>query len=193
MRKLEIDYDFIDKIYESEGKYKLKRYIKDNPFNTAIVSGFVAKDLFLGFTGAYTPEETAVTIASYIGTMSVILFLLENLRLRLRERTTGKTREENAEDELRELAVQLNNLGIEINLDDLKEAIVYHKKYRLRKDGKPGIIRERYIEVPVSNSNNNMNNETASIKEEHAIGTDSYVLTLDTPKKQMVYRPAFNV
>ena len=119
MRKLEIDYDFIDKIYESEGKYKLKRYIKDNPFNTAIVSGFVAKDLFLGFTGAYTPEETAVTIASYIGTMSVILFLLENLRLRLRERTTGKTREENAEDELRELAVQLNNLGIEINLDDL--------------------------------------------------------------------------
>ena len=24
MRKLEIDYDFIDKIYESEGKYKIK-------------------------------------------------------------------------------------------------------------------------------------------------------------------------
>ena len=30
MRKLEIDYDFIDKIYESEGKYKIKRFMMED-------------------------------------------------------------------------------------------------------------------------------------------------------------------
>lgn len=125
--------------------------------------------------------------------MSVILLLLESINQRLKENMTGKTQEERAEDELRELAVQLNNLNISVNLDDLKEAIVYHKKYSLRKDGKPGIIRERYIEVPLSENYNNINSDTASIKEEHVMGSRSYVLTLDTPKKQMVYRKAFSV
>ena len=48
MRKLEIDYDFIDKIYESEGKYKLKRYINNNKFTDAVIAGFVDKDIMLG-------------------------------------------------------------------------------------------------------------------------------------------------
>ena len=192
MKKLEINYDFIDKINESEGKYKIKRFINNNKFTDAIIAGFVTKDIILGATGALSPEQTAVKVTSYLATMIVILSLLELINKNLKERITGKTQEERAEDELRELAVQLNNLGIEINLEDLKEAVIYHKKYKLRKDGKPGVIRERYIEVPVSNSNN-INSDSASIKEEHIIGARSYVLTLDTPKKQMVYRKAFSV
>lgn len=192
MKKLEINYDFIDKINESEGKYKIKRFINNNKFTDAIIAGFVTKDIILGATGALSPEQTAVKVTSYLATMIVILSLLELINKNLKERITGKTQEERAEDELRELAVQLNNLGIEINLEDLKEAVIYHKKYKLRKDGKPGVIRERYIEVPVSNSNN-INSDSASIKEEHIMGTRSYVLTLDTPKKQMVYRKAFSV
>lgn len=193
MRKLEIDYDFIDKISESEGKYKVRRYLKDNKFTDAIIAGFVTKDIILGVTGNVSPEQTALTVATYLATMSVILFSLEKIRLRLRETATGKTREERAEDDLRYLVFQLNNLNIELNLDDLKEANVYHKNYRLKKEGIPGIIRERYIEVPVSNSNNNINNDTASIKEEHVMGSSNYVLTLDSPKRQMVYRNAYNM
>ena len=192
MKKLEINYDFIDKINESERKYKIKRFINNNKFTDAIIAGFVTKDIILGATGALSPEQTAVKVTSYLATMIVILSLLELINKNLKERITGKTQEERAEDELRELAVQLNNLGIEINLEDLKEAVIYHKKYKLRKDGKPGVIRERYIEVPVSNSNN-INSDSSSIKEEHIMGTRSYVLTLDTPKKQMVYRKAFSV
>lgn len=192
MKKLEINYDFIDKINESEGKYKIKRFINNNKFTDAIIAGFVTKDIILGATGALSPEQTAVKVTSYLATMIVILSLLELINKNLKERITGKTQEERAEDELRELAVQLNNLGIEINLEDLKDAVIYHKKYKLRKDGKPGVIRERYIEVPVSNSNN-INSDSSSIKEEHIMGTRSYVLTLDTPKKQMVYRKAFSV
>lgn len=192
MKKIEINYDFIDKINESEGKYKIKRFINNNKFTDAIIAGFVTKDIILGATGALSPEQTAVKVTSYLATMIVILSLLELINKNLKERITGKTQEERAEDELRELAVQLNNLGIEINLEDLKEAVIYHKKYKLRKDGKPGVIRERYIEVPVSNSNN-INSDSSSIKEEHIMGTRSYVLTLDTPKKQMVYRKAFSV
>lgn len=192
MKKLEINYDFIDKINESEGKYKIKRFINNNKFTDAIIAGFVTKDIILGATGALSPEQTAVKVTSYLATMIVILLLLELINKNLKERITGKTQEERAEDELRKLAVQLNNLGIEVNLEDLKDAIIYHKKYRLRKDGKPGVIRERYIEVPVSNSNI-INSDSASIKEEHVMGSRSYVLTLDTPKKQMVYRKAFSV
>ena len=125
--------------------------------------------------------------------MSAILFVLESITQKLRENRTGKTQEERAEDELRELAVQLNSLNINISLEDLKEAIIYHKKYRLRKDGKPGIIRERYIEVPLSDDNNNIKNDSASIKEEHVMGSRSYVLTLDKPQKQLVYKSAFNI
>lgn len=192
MKKLEINYDFIDKINESEGKYKVKRFINNNKLTDAVIAGFVTKDIILGATGVLSPEQTAVNVTSYLATISVILLLLESINQRLKENMTGKTQEERAEDELRKLAVQLNNLGIEINLEDLKEAVIYHKKYKLRKDGKLGVIRERYIEVPVSNSNNR-NSDSASIKEEHIMGTRSYVLTLDTPKKQMVYRKAFSV
>ena len=192
MKKLEINYDFIDKIYESEGKYKIKRFINNNKFTDAVIAGFVTKDIILGATGVLSPEQTVVKVSSYLATMSVILLLLESINQKLKERLTGKTQEERAEEELRKLALQLNNLNISVNLDDLKEAVIYHKKYRLRKDGKPGVIRERYIEVPVSDSNN-INRDSASIKEEHVMGSRSYVLSLDTPKKQMVYRKAFSV
>lgn len=192
MKKLEINYDFIDKIYESEGKYKIKRFINNNKFTDAVIAGFVTKDIILGATGVLSPEQTVVKVSSYLATMSVILLLLESINQKLKERLTGKTQEERAEEELRKLALQLNNLNISVNLDDLKEAVIYHKKYRLRKDGKPGVIRERYIEVPVSDSNN-INRDSASIKEEHVMGSRNYVLSLDTPKKQMVYRKAFSV
>ena len=112
MKKLEINYDFIDKIYESEGKYKVKRFINNNKFTDAIIAGFVTKDIILGATGVLSPEQTAVKVTSYVATMSVILLLLESINQRLKENMTGKTQEERAEDELRELAVQLNNLGI---------------------------------------------------------------------------------
>ena len=92
MRKLEIEYDFIDKIYESEGKYKIKRYIKQNPYTDAIISGFVAKDLFLGFNGTYTPEETVVTVTSYIMTMSALLFLLEKNSFKSKRKNNRKNK-----------------------------------------------------------------------------------------------------
>lgn len=193
MRKLEIDYDFIDKIYESEGKYKIKRFMMENKFSMTLASGFITKDILLGVIGKTTPEQTIVNISEYVSILALLYYIIDSLNLRIKEKTTGKTREERAEDKLENLVAQLNNINIDVNLDNLKEANVYHKKYRLRKDGKVGIIRERYIEIPVDEKSYNFNEDSVSIKEEHVMGSNSYVLTLGKPPKEMVYKPAFNM
>lgn len=190
MRKLEIDYDFIDKIDESKGKYKLKRYLKRNKFNNLVIASFVTKDIALGAAGVITPEDAVIKVGGYLLTLTPILFLLEKILQKLKEQATGKTEEERADDALKYLTYLLNDLNIDVSVEELKEAVVYHKKYRLRKDGKPGIIRERYIEVPVENTNND---KPISIKEEHVMGSSSYVLTLDTPQRELVYKPVFNM
>lgn len=193
MRKLEIDYDFIDKIYESEGKYKIKRFMMENKFSMFLASGFVVKDILLGVTGKTTPEQTIINISEYVSILALLYYIINSLNLRIKEKITGKTREERADDELENLVAQLNNININVNLNNLKEANVYHKKYRLRKDGKPGIIRERFIEIPVDEKSYNFNEDSVSIKEEHVMGSSSYVLTLGKPPKEMVYKPAFNM
>lgn len=193
MRKLEIDYDFIDKIYESEGKYKIKRFMMENKFSMTLASGFVVKDMLLGVTGKTTPEQTIINVSEYVSLLALAYYVIDSLNLRLKEKLTGKTREERADDKLENLVAQLNNININVNLDNLKEANVYHKKYRLRKDGKPGIIRERFIEIPVDENSYNFNEDSVSIKEEHTMGSNSYVLTLGKPPKEMVYKPAFNM
>ena len=193
MRKLEIEYDFIDKIYESEGKYKIKRFMMENKLSMAILSGFITKDILLGVIGKTTPEQTIVNISEYVSILALLYYIIDSLNLRIKEKTTGKTREERAEDKLENLVAQLNNINIDVNLDNLKEANVYHKKYRLRKDGKVGIIRERYIEIPIDEKSYNFNEDSVSIKEEHVMGSSSYVLTLGKPPKEMVYKPAFNM
>ena len=193
MKKLEINYDFIDKINESEGKYKLKRLVKEFPYNLFLTAGFVTRDSILYFTDQITLEEALGKVASDVIIYGVIVFGIGSMYYVLKDRILGSTREERAESELLGLVTQLNNLNIKVNLDLLKEANVYHKKYSLLKDGRVGIMRERYIEVPTYDNSNNTNTTTASIKEEHVMGTRKYVLTLDTPKKELVYKPAFNM
>ena len=165
----------------------------ENKFSMTLASGFITKDILLGVIGKTTPEQTIVNISEYVSILALLYYIIDSLNLRIKEKTTGKTREERADDKLENLVAQLNNINIDVNLDNLKEANVYHKKYRLRKDGKVGIIRERYIEIPVDEKSYNFNEESVSIKEEHVMGSNSYVLTLGKPPREMVYKPAFNM
>ena len=42
-------------------------------------------------------------------------------------------------------------------------------------------------------NNNNFNDKDISIKEEHVVGSREYILSMDAPKRQLVYKKAFNM
>lgn len=122
----------------------------------------------------------------------VSLFLIEKIRVLIHESIRNQTTEEEADDKLRELVSLLNSININISLDNLKDSSIYQTNYHLRKDGKVGIIRDRYISIPMEN-NNNFNDKDISIKEEHVVGSREYILSMDAPKRQLVYKKAFNM
>lgn len=193
MRKLEINYDLIDKVFESKGQHKIRRLIKHYKMNDILTISFIAKDAIGCISGQMTPVDAMMDASSWIIAYAAAVGGTDYLYKKLKESRTGMTREEEAEDELRILALRLNDLNISVNLDELKEASIYHKKYILKKDGVPGVIRERYINIPVKNTGTNSEEKNISIKEEHIMGTRSYELTVDTPKKELVYKPVYNV
>ena len=188
MRKIEINYDFIEKIGESEGKFNLKRFVKKNPIYTSCYSITLIGVVVDAMSGVIPPEQAAEKISTLI--LSGIAFGFA-LNLVDRNRFHGLvylSNEEAADAELMELLSLFSSIGINIRMKDFKESYVYNKNYKLRTDGKVGIIRERYIYVPTKN-----NFKDISIKEEHVIGSRQYVLSMDTPKKQVAYKPVFNV
>lgn len=103
----------------------------------------------------------------------------------------SNTRKEDAIEYLKVLAQQLRNQNIDITYENLLKSNVYHRKYKLDMEGTPGIIRERYISIPTYDYNGMQT--TTSILEEHKIGSRKYILTLGSPKKKTVLKPAFGM
>lgn len=121
-----------------------------------------------------------------------IFIFNRKIRVLIHESIRNQTTEEEADDKLRELVSLLNSININISLDNLKDSSIYQTNYHLRKNGKVGIIRDRYISIPMEN-NNNFNDKDISIKEEHVVGSREYILSMDAPKRQLVYKKAFNM
>ena len=98
-----------------------------------------------------------------------------------------KTTMDLANIKLELLSKQLKDLNIETSLELLLKSQIYHKEYSFNKNSL-GIIRNRYINVPIYNYKRE--EKTALIKEEHLLTTNKYVLTIGTPeaKKEKVLR-----
>ena len=90
------------------------------------------------------------------------------------------------------IAEALNQImDINTSVEGIMNAEVYQKNYKLATDGRVGILRERFIDLPITNALGN--EDVTSVKEEHLIGSKKYVLTLDKPVEQKDYKLAYNM
>lgn len=190
MRKIRINYDFFDKIKETQGKCKIRRWIKNNKFQDAIIVTFTVKDIVEACLGIDSIPQTIMDIATYYTLLAIALSALELLKNNIIEKNTGKTQEDYAYDELNNLTALLNSINVDINIKELMNAEMYHKKYKLAMEGKPGIIRERYFEIETDNNNYD---RPISLKEEHLMGSKNYELTVASPPKKRVFKLAYGM
>ncbi len=190
MRKIRINYDFFDKIKETQGKCKIRRWIKNNKFQDGLILTFTSIDITEYLMGIESLDKTALDILTYFFLLGTIMPLLEIAKNNIIEKNTGKTQEDYAFDELNNLTALLNSINIDVNVKELMNACLYHKKYKLDMEGAPGVIRERYFEIE---TNNNNIDRPISVKEEHKIGSKNYDLTVESPEKKKVFKLAYNV
>ena len=192
MLKIVINYDMISRINECNGKYKLIRHYKRNKFLGIVTVISVTKDIVyincgLGKSVENNLSDILFWLLYYLTLAPLVDVAVEGISPNL----GLHTREELAIEDLKDLVKELKNQNINTTYEKILESNVYHRKYKLDMEGAPGIIRERYISVPTYDYNGYEN--TTSILEEHKLGSRKYVLTLGSPKKKTVLKPAYGV
>ena len=191
MLKLVINYDMISRINEANGKYKLIRCYKRNYFTGMLATGNVIADIITLCNGASKPSKSISSIIFWLTWYFGVVPLIEHGVESIKKKHNYNTYKDDAIDDLKKLAQQLRNQNIDTTYENLLASEVYHRKYKLDMEGAPGIIRERYINIPTYDYNGL--ETTTSILEEHKIGSRKYVLTLGSPKKKTVLKPAFGM
>lgn len=191
MRHLDINFDVLDKTYEARGQHNVRRWFRVNKLYDVVGAIIPATHLALAITGAEPPEEALIRSLISIGTNFGLWATLDAALSSLRTKLSGINYKERAYIELILLSQILSANGINISVDQMMEAEVYHKKYKLSQEGMPGIIRERYFEV---NMTDQLGDEKpTSIKEEHLLGSRKYRLSFDKPAEQRQYKLAYNI
>ena len=174
--KLIINYDFFEALLNVNQEFTPMKIVRNNK-------------KILAFW--YTP---VLTILNYIGTKD----LLSALRLYILEfgflvgsilfynLLTGiDDYKDKSIKDLKILAIKLNDLYIKTDYDLLLQSELIEKKYKINfnKDNLFDIMESKYILVPTYDFNNNIKN--TSILQEHIVGTDKYVLSIGSPKKEL--------
>ena len=190
MQKLRINFDIIDKIYESQGKHNVRRWLRLNKVYDIAAISLPAMHI-VGYLVGYEPLDSMIeSTLRCLAIDTAIWAPCEILKSNLMRKVTGLNYKERAGAELLALCIVLNGEGIQVAYDNLNETEVYHKKYKLAMEGTPGIIRERYFNIPTFDSNGD--ETVTSLKEEHLIGSSKYDLSIDKPEKKKVFKLAYN-
>ena len=87
--------------------------------------------------------------------------------------------------DLKNLVYDLNDLFVKTDYDLLLNSELYKRKYKINvnKEELFNIMEQKYILVPIYDFNNNI--KKTSILQEHIIGTNDYVLSIGSPKKEL--------
>lgn len=191
MRKLDINFDVIDKTYDARGEHNIRRWFRVN--KAYDVTGAIVPTTYLALclTGLESPEEALIKAVSLTGFYFGVWATLDVIVASLKTKLSGMNYKQRAYLDLTILSYLLNEHGINISVDQIMEANIYHKDYKLSREGIPGIIRERYFEVPTTDENGD--EIQRSVKEEHLIGSKKYTLSFDKPVEQKQYKLAYNM
>lgn len=192
MIKLEVNFDLIDKAYEAQGKYKVRRWFRENKIYNIFASFIPITHLALTLGGLESPEVALIRTATSTSINYGIWAVLDKTLETIRTKATGISPRHKAWIELIVLTEVLRReMNINTSVEDIMNAEVYQKNYKLATDGRVGILRERFIDLPITNALGN--EDVTSVKEEHLIGSKKYVLTLDKPVEQKEYKLAYNM
>ena len=191
MQKLEINFDVIDKTYEARGEHNIRRWLRLNKTYNISAILYPTMQGILAINGIETPDVALIKSGAFVVSAYGIWSLLDTAVELLRKKATGLDYKERALYELIILSKLIEEMGINISVEQMMKANVYKKKYKLAIDGRVGIIRERYFEVPFTDILNK--ERMTSVKEEHILGSKKYLLSLDQPTEQKEYKLAYNM
>ena len=171
-----INYDFfnaIKDVNEPISPYKVMR-------NNKKFNAFVALPWFLIYN-LFQYKDNLMYILLNLPIEFGVLTSLETVENALFHKDKYKDR---AMNRLKELVGELNNLNLDTDYDLLLNSQMYKRKYELHlnKDKLPILLESKYVLVPTYNFNGDV--KDTSIKQEHVIGSSTYVLSLGTYNKE---------
>ena len=179
--KLTINFDFINAVLNVNEKFGPLKIVRNNkkligayyfPFFT-IIDYTIYKDL------KYIIQELIIQFGFVIGS-ELIAHLLTNADI-------YKNKSIN---DLKKLVISLKQLNLNTSYDLLLSSTLYGKDYKIsfNKDNLLQILESKYILVPTNGFNGNI--KEVSILQEHNVGSNTYVLSIGSKKKE--YSLAYN-
>ena len=175
--KLVINYDFFNAIKDVNEGFTPMKIVRNNKKVLVTYSFPIWFILdYSVFRNLSTTLKVVLLqfIAFYMGGEYIIKLLL------------GKDiYEEKSRERLKILVSKLKDLNVDTDYKLLIESELQEKKYKihLNESKIPEIIENKYILVPTYNFNGNIKH--TSINQEHIVGTNEYILSIGTPKKEL--------
>ena len=173
--KLVINYDFFNAILDVNEGYTLMKIVRNNKklmvFETSM---FFLSDFLVTRS---IPKSLVITLVQDCGALTGYYYALKNDKNDLYE--------EIAINHLKKLSIKLKDIYVNTDYNLLLQSELLEKNYKihLNKSVIPEIIENKYVLVPTYDFNNNIKN--ICIDQEHIIGTNEYVLSVGSPKKQL--------
>ena len=169
---IKVNYDLVNKMYESKHGYKLSREVK-----TLLLGGVLSAGMLSPALAFVSPEDIKTFVPKYLAFILVSSFLGGKMCKKI----TNSTAMNNANLSLDLLSSELNNNNVDITPDLLKEGVVTSKKYKLEYKDKDSITKRlkkyEYIDVPLSNGYNK------TLVQEHFVGIKDYNIKEEKIKK----------
>lgn len=169
---IKVNYDLVNKMYESKHGYKLSREVKTLLLGSVLTAGMLSPALAF-----VSPEDIKAFVPKYLTFVLVSSFLGGKMCKKI----TNSTAMNNANKSLYLLSSELNNNNVDITPDLLKEGVVTSKKYRLEYKDKDSITKRlkeyKYVDVPLSNGYNK------TLVQEHFVGSKDYNIKEEKIKK----------
>lgn len=139
-----------------------------------------------------TTDQAFIDIAVSIGITLGLLGLSIATVDMLLAKYTGKTPEQTAIEELRKFSLKLNQQNVKTSGELLLASKEYYREHKfvVSENGVPGVMQNKFINIPTYN---NGSIEETSILQEHKIGSKKYVLSLGSPTKSQVFKPAYGI
>lgn len=172
--KIDINYELISKIGEYNTGFNVNRVGKKFGFLTSIGS------IMLITVNMNDPKEMISDLIYIFSVASMQTFGMEFISRRMNKL--------HADEQLRELSMKLNGLGVNTDEGLLAKAEVYDVKYKLEFNNRifPRLLQNKYIMVPTRNEGE------VSLVQEHVIGKGGYNISVGEPDRKKQYKLVYN-
>lgn len=173
--KLRINYDFFDALLDVREEFTPLKIVRNE------------KKLFAVFCSSSFLWDYSIIKNIPV---SFLVTILQNaaffiVMTRYRNANKNDFYKDKSIRRLRKLALELNELYVNVDCDLLLQSELYEKNYKvhLNEYRIPELIEHKYILVPTYNFNGEV--KKTCIEQEHILGTTDYVLSIGFPKKEL--------